>query len=37
MVPNVVFPAAIESIDGHHLVFYGMADSRSGVASLHRT
>ena len=37
MVPNVVFPAAIESIDGHHLVFYGMADSRIGVASLHRT
>jgi len=37
IVPNVVFPTAIESIDGHHLVFYGMADSKIGVASFHRT
>jgi beta-1,2-mannobiose phosphorylase / 1,2-beta-oligomannan phosphorylase len=33
-VPNVVFPTAIEQIDGQRFVFYGMADSRIGVASL---
>ena len=26
-VPNVVFPTAIEDIDGHPFVFYGSADS----------
>ncbi len=36
IVPNVVFPTAIESIDGQHFVFYGMADSRIGVARLER-
>jgi len=34
IVPNVVFPTAIEEIDGRHWVFYGMADSKIGVASL---
>ena len=33
-VPNVVFPTAIEEIDGQHFVFYGMADSSIGVARL---
>ena len=33
-VPNVVFPTAIEEIDGQQFVFYGMADSRIGVARL---
>ncbi|WP_073389515.1 glycoside hydrolase family 130 protein [Jatrophihabitans endophyticus] len=33
-VPNVVFPTAIEEIDGTHYVFYGMADSAIGVARL---
>ncbi len=33
---NVVFPTAIEEIDGRTFVFYGMADSRIGVAELHR-
>src|ERR1017187_4094184 len=33
-VPNVVFPTAIEEIDGQRFVFYGMADSRIGVARL---
>jgi predicted GH43/DUF377 family glycosyl hydrolase len=33
-VPNVVFPTAIEEIDGQRFVFYGMADSAIGVASL---
>ena len=32
IVPNVVFPTAIEEIDGTHFVFYGMADSKIGVA-----
>ena len=32
IVPNVVFPTAIEEIDGSHYVFYGMADSKIGVA-----
>jgi predicted GH43/DUF377 family glycosyl hydrolase len=35
-VPNVVFPTAIEEIDGIHYVFYGMADSKIGVARLDR-
>jgi predicted GH43/DUF377 family glycosyl hydrolase len=35
-VPNVVFPTAIEEIDGHRFVFYGMADSSIGVARLDR-
>lgn len=35
-VPNVVFPTAIEVIDGEHYVFYGMADSQIGVARLDR-
>jgi len=33
---NVVFPTAIENIDGRHFVFYGMADSSIGVAELTR-
>jgi predicted GH43/DUF377 family glycosyl hydrolase len=37
IVPNVVFPTAIEEIDGQHFVFYGMADSKIGVARLVRT
>lgn len=36
IVPNVVFPTAIEEIDGRLFVFYGMADSRIGVARLDR-
>jgi predicted GH43/DUF377 family glycosyl hydrolase len=36
IVPNVVFPTAIEQIDGVTYVFYGMADSRIGVARLDR-
>ena len=35
-VPNVVFPTAIESVDGQLFVFYGMADSKIGVARLDR-
>ena len=34
IVPNVVFPTAIEEIDGIRYVFYGMADSKIGVARL---
>lgn len=37
IVPNVVFPTAMEDIDGQLFVFYGMADSRIGVAALDRT
>src|SRR6478752_2398777 len=37
IVPNVVFPTAIEEIDNQLFVFYGMADSRIGVAALDRT
>lgn len=37
IVPNVVFPTAIEEIEGTHYVFYGMADSKIGVARLDRT
>ncbi|MEV6491516.1 hypothetical protein AB0M20_23315 [Actinoplanes sp. NPDC051633] len=33
-VPNVVFPTAIEEVDGVHYVFYGMADTKIGVARL---
>ena len=36
IVPNVLFPTAIEQINGRHFVFYGMADSRIGFAELHR-
>jgi predicted GH43/DUF377 family glycosyl hydrolase len=36
VVPNVVFPTAIEQIGGIHYVFYGMADSRIGLARLDR-
>ncbi len=35
-VPNVVFPTAIEEIDGVRYVFYGMADAHIGVARLDR-
>ncbi len=35
-VPNVVFPTAVEEIDGVRYVFYGMADARIGVARLDR-
>jgi beta-1,2-mannobiose phosphorylase / 1,2-beta-oligomannan phosphorylase len=35
-VPNVVFPTAIEAIDGVLYVFYGMADTHIGVARLDR-
>lgn len=33
---NVVFPTATAEIDGRTFVFYGMADSRIGVAELER-
>jgi len=36
IVPNVVFPTAVEEIDGERFVFYGMADSAIGVARLTR-
>ncbi len=36
-VANVVFPTAIEQIDGERYVFYGMADAKIGVARLVRT
>ncbi|KQR52951.1 glycosidase [Leifsonia sp. Leaf336] len=36
IVPNVVFPTAIERIDEALWVFYGMADSKIGVARLER-
>ncbi|MGJ7441694.1 glycoside hydrolase family 130 protein [Aquipuribacter sp. MA13-6] len=35
-VPNVVFPTAVEEVDGQRYVFYGMADSKIGVARLDR-
>lgn len=35
-VANVVFPTAIERIEGEYYVFYGMADSKIGVARLRR-
>ena len=34
VVNNVVFPTAIEEVDGQRFVFYGMADSQIGVARL---
>ena len=37
VVPNVVFPTAIESVDGVRYVFYGMADAKIGVARLDHT
>ena len=38
IVPNVVFPTALEPVSDHEsFVFYGMADSRIGVARLRRT
>ncbi|BDV29913.1 glycoside hydrolase family 130 protein [Microbacterium terricola] len=37
IVPNVVFPTAIEEVEGRLFVFYGMADSKIGVALLERT
>lgn len=36
VVANVVFPTAVERIDGRDYVFYGMADSRIGVAEIVR-
>jgi len=36
IVPNVVFPTAIEEVAGVRYVFYGMADSKIGVARLER-
>jgi predicted GH43/DUF377 family glycosyl hydrolase len=35
-VGNVVFPTAIEEVDGVRYVFYGMADAKIGVARLDR-
>jgi predicted GH43/DUF377 family glycosyl hydrolase len=35
-VPNVVFPTAVEEVEGMRYVFYGMADARIGVARLDR-
>ncbi len=37
VVPNVVFPTAIETVDGIPYVFYGMADSTIGVAQIVRS
>jgi beta-1,2-mannobiose phosphorylase / 1,2-beta-oligomannan phosphorylase len=38
IVPNVVFPTALdERADGTADVYYGMADSRIGVARLTRS
>ncbi|GAA2019825.1 hypothetical protein WDZ16_13960 [Pseudokineococcus marinus] len=34
---NVVFPTAVEEVEGRTFVFYGMADSAIGVAELVRT
>jgi predicted GH43/DUF377 family glycosyl hydrolase len=36
-VGNVVFPTAIEEVDGVRYVFYGMADAAIGVARLDRS
>jgi predicted GH43/DUF377 family glycosyl hydrolase len=36
IVPNVVFPTATEEVDGVRYVFYGMADTKIGVARLDR-
>jgi predicted GH43/DUF377 family glycosyl hydrolase len=35
-VGDVVFPTAIEEVDGQRFVFYGMADAKIGVARLDR-
>jgi beta-1,2-mannobiose phosphorylase / 1,2-beta-oligomannan phosphorylase len=35
-VPNVVFPTAIESVEGIRYVFYGMGDRSIGVARIDR-
>jgi len=35
-VPGVVFPTAVEEVDGEHYVFYGMSDAQIGVARLDR-
>ena len=35
-VGDVVFPTAIEEVDGRWFVFYGMADAKIGVARLDR-
>jgi predicted GH43/DUF377 family glycosyl hydrolase len=35
-VPNVIFPTAIEEVDGSLFVFYGMADTSIGVARIVR-
>jgi predicted GH43/DUF377 family glycosyl hydrolase len=35
-VPIVVFPTAIESVDGALFVFYGMGDRSIGVARIER-
>jgi len=37
IVSNVVFPTAIESVEGVRYVFYGMADAKIGVARLDDT
>jgi predicted GH43/DUF377 family glycosyl hydrolase len=34
IVPNVIFPTAIEEIEGSLFVFYGMADTSIGVAQI---
>jgi predicted GH43/DUF377 family glycosyl hydrolase len=36
IVANVVFPTAVETIEGQQYIFYGMADSKIGVARLDR-
>ncbi|MEV0614730.1 hypothetical protein AB0I81_15475 [Nonomuraea sp. NPDC050404] len=36
-VPNVVFPTTAADIDGTLYVFYGMADTKIGIARLERT
>ncbi|WP_223693855.1 glycoside hydrolase family 130 protein [Leifsonia poae] len=36
-VANVIFPTAIEEINGEHFVFFGAADTRISVARLIRT
>ncbi len=33
---DVVFPTAIEEVEGQLFVFYGMADAKIGVARLDR-
>lgn len=33
-MPNVIFPTAIEEIDGSLFVFYGMADTSIGAARI---